>query len=278
MPHSQILMTGGSDRGSYFIPKRLKNLRSLSTQKYHYFFSIPKKTLSPFFAMQKNPSIFFFTTQKNPCIFHRPKTITFGQNFRPKKNHSDPPPSSLKYVSRSPGHANCVLPMKVQFFGNKVTIFAKILTTLQWVLQFCKLQSLDVVFSLYSVFNSNIKEFWKFENPRWWPLLTSFIWFWLPWKSIRHHVDTINWKYKESSLHVPNIKSIGLMVSKVEGRGWLTPPPSPLCLCVTFLGLCLLGLRRPFLMVQTDDHLVSKTLVSPDVSYFVFYWDVFSKI
>ena len=33
---------GGSDRGSYFIPKK-SQLQNLFTQKNHYFFSIPPK-------------------------------------------------------------------------------------------------------------------------------------------------------------------------------------------------------------------------------------------
>ena len=58
-PHSQILMTGRSDRTSEFVyPK-----------KSLLFLSYPKKSLGP----------------KNPSVFHRPKKITFGQNFRPRK-------------------------------------------------------------------------------------------------------------------------------------------------------------------------------------------------
>ena len=76
-PHSQTLMTeggggGGSDRGSYFVPKEITSLE----------FVYPKKSLSPFFATQKSP-LFFFPTQINPGVFHRLKTVTFGQNFRP---------------------------------------------------------------------------------------------------------------------------------------------------------------------------------------------------
>ena len=37
----------------------------------------------------------------------------------------------------------------------------------------------------------------------------SFLWLRLPWKPIRHHVVSINRKYKNSSLYVPNIKSTG---------------------------------------------------------------------
>ena len=82
-PHSQNLMTGGGGvrQRFIFIPKKI------TTSKFVY----PKKSLSAFFATQKNPSVFFFATQKNPGVFHRPQKITFGQNFRPKKNHSDSP-------------------------------------------------------------------------------------------------------------------------------------------------------------------------------------------
>ena len=100
-PHSHILMTGGSDRGSYFIPKK-PQLQNLSTQKNHYFFSIPKKSLGPLSATQKNLSV-FLSTQKNHGVFHRPKRITLGQNFRPKKITRTPPPPSVKYVSGVPG-------------------------------------------------------------------------------------------------------------------------------------------------------------------------------
>ena len=40
---------------------------------------------------------------------------------------------------------------------------------------------------------------------------------------------------------MPNIKSIGIMVSKVEGRGPIDPL-TPFYIRVTFLGLCFLGL------------------------------------
>ena len=98
--HSKLLMTGRSDRGSYFIPKK-SQLQNLSTQKITTFLAYPKKSLSPFFAVQKNPSVFFFATQKNPGVFHRPQKITLGQNFRPKKFTRTRP--SLKYVSGAPG-------------------------------------------------------------------------------------------------------------------------------------------------------------------------------
>ena len=92
-PHSQIFMTGGSDRGSYFIPKKIPFSEFIYPKKSLVFLTYPKrKSLSSFFA-----------TQKNPSVFHRPKKITFGQNFRPKKITRTPLPPSLKYVSGTPG-------------------------------------------------------------------------------------------------------------------------------------------------------------------------------
>ena len=58
-----------------------------------------------------------------------------------------------------------------------------------------------------------------------------FMWLWLPWNPIRHHVVSINWKYKEISLDVSIIKSIGWMVSKVGGKSPIdAPPPAPYAL------------------------------------------------
>ena len=42
-PHSHILMTGGSDRGSYFIPKKIPTSEFVYPKKSLLFFSIPKK-------------------------------------------------------------------------------------------------------------------------------------------------------------------------------------------------------------------------------------------
>ena len=102
-PHSQIFMMGGGGDPTevhIFYPKK-SQLQNLSTQKKSLLFlTYPKKSLSSFFATQKNPSV-FFATQKNPGVFHRPKKITFGQNFRPKNITRTLP--SLKYVSGAPG-------------------------------------------------------------------------------------------------------------------------------------------------------------------------------
>ena len=123
-PHSHILMTGVSDRGSYFIPQKIttlefvypkkSQLQNLSSPKKTLpYLAYPKNSLSPFFARPpKIPLFFFFATPKNSGVFHRPKKITFGQNFRPKKVTRTPPPPSLKYVSGAPGpgsrHSSCI--------------------------------------------------------------------------------------------------------------------------------------------------------------------------
>ena len=89
---------GWSDRGSYyFYTQKDHNFKICLPKKITTFLAYPKKSLSPFFATQKNPSVFFFfATQKNPGFFHKPKEISFGQNFRPKKITQTPPPPILK--------------------------------------------------------------------------------------------------------------------------------------------------------------------------------------
>ena len=96
---------GGGDRASYFIPKNITTLEFVYPKNSLPFYAYPKKSLSPFFATQKI-LLFYFATQNNPGVFHRPKKITFGQNFRPKKitRTPPPPPPSLEYVSGAPGH------------------------------------------------------------------------------------------------------------------------------------------------------------------------------
>ena len=93
-PHSQILMTGGgggSDRGSYFIPKKNHNFKICLPKKITTFFRNPKKSL---------------------CYFSRPKKIPVPF-IDPKKSLGPPPPPSLKYVSGAPGRYN--FPYKVLY-------------------------------------------------------------------------------------------------------------------------------------------------------------------
>ena len=59
-------------------------------------------------------------------------------------------------------HATCVLTRKMQFLAKKATIFALKLIVLQWILQFCRFQSLNVVFSLFSVYKFEFEK--KIEN------------------------------------------------------------------------------------------------------------------
>ena len=107
--HSQFLMMGRSDRGSYFIPQKITTSEFVY-RKNHYFFSIHKKSLSPFFHNLKKSLCFSFVTPKYPSIFHSPKKITLGQNLRPKKITRTL--LSLKYVSGAPGaqHSNFCIP------------------------------------------------------------------------------------------------------------------------------------------------------------------------
>ena len=96
----------------------------------------------------------------------------------------------------------------------------KILTTSQWIRSISWISTAKWCFPVNLRHKSeNLNKIWKFENPRWRPPLTSFIWLLLPWKPIRHQVVLLNWKYKWSLLCVPNFKSIGRIVSKVEGGG-----------------------------------------------------------
>ena len=47
-PHSDILMTGGSDRGSYFIPKKIPTSEFVYPKKTLLLLTYPKKSLSVF--------------------------------------------------------------------------------------------------------------------------------------------------------------------------------------------------------------------------------------
>ena len=95
-----------------------------------------------------------------------------------------------------------------------------ILTTSQWILAISWISTAKCRFRVNLRYKSeNLNKFWKFKNPRWRPLV-------LPWKPIRHHVVSLNWKYKWSLLYVPNFNC-------VESRtAWGDPidPPPPLSL------------------------------------------------
>ena len=47
-PHSHILMTGGSDKGSYFIPKKIPTSEFVYPKKSQLFLAYPKQSLSVF--------------------------------------------------------------------------------------------------------------------------------------------------------------------------------------------------------------------------------------
>ena len=82
--------------------------------------------------------------------------------------------------------------MKMQVFTKNVTIFSKILIVLQWILQFCRFQSLNAVFSLFSVFKFEFEK--KIENLKTKMAATSdvIMLLWLPWKPIKQQVVPIN--------------------------------------------------------------------------------------
>ena len=126
-PHSQILMMGGGGVRQRFIfyTQKNHNFRICLPQKITTFLAYPRKSHSPSFVTPKNPSVFLCNPQ-NPGVFHRPKKITFGQNFRPKKITQNPPPT-LKYVSGIPGGCSIVYNFIMVIFSSeicKVTIFA----------------------------------------------------------------------------------------------------------------------------------------------------------
>ena len=112
-----------------------------------------------------------------------------------------------KWWRHRKSHAICVLTAKSQFYG---------------------FQPLNAAF--LSFWSAKVKIWTKSENltnPKRRPPVASFIWLLLPWKSIRHHVVPLNWKYKWSLLHVPSFMSIGWILLKVEGwwgSDWLPPP------------------------------------------------------
>ena len=83
---------GGGPTDVHILYQKNHNFRMCLLKRVTTFFSKPKKFLNSFFA-----------TQKNPSVFHRPKRITFGQNFKPQKFTQIPPLPSLKYVSGAPG-------------------------------------------------------------------------------------------------------------------------------------------------------------------------------
>ena len=85
----------GSDRGSYFIPKKITTSEFVYPKKSLLFLPYPKKTLTPFFATQKYPSGFFCNPKKILASFMDPKKSLLAK--------IPPPPLSLKYVSGAPG-------------------------------------------------------------------------------------------------------------------------------------------------------------------------------
>ena len=115
-PHSQILMMGGSDRGSYFIPKKITTSVFSYPKKSLPFLAYPKKSLSSFFATPKKSLCFFSRPKKIPAPFIDRKNHLWP-NFQTKKITRNPP--SLKYVSGVPGFP----PFTKVSFANFVTLY-----------------------------------------------------------------------------------------------------------------------------------------------------------
>ena len=101
---------------------------------------------------------------------------------------------------------NLCVDYEMQFFAKKATIFAKILITLQWILQFCRFQSLNVFFSaLFLVFKFKYEKKLKIWKSMMAVASDVTMLLRLPWKPIRQQMVSISWKYKECSLYVSNI-------------------------------------------------------------------------
>ena len=80
----------GSDRGLYFIPKKITTSEFVNPKKSLLFLAYPPlKSLSPFSATQKYLS--FLRPQKFLAYFMDPKKSLWAKISDPK-NHSDPPP------------------------------------------------------------------------------------------------------------------------------------------------------------------------------------------
>ena len=91
--HSQILMTGGSDRSSYFIPQKITTSEFVYQKKSLLFLAYPQTIPYSFFCNLKKIPLFFSRPKNIPASFIDPKKITFGQIFRPEKiTRTSPPP------------------------------------------------------------------------------------------------------------------------------------------------------------------------------------------
>ena len=94
---------GGSNRGSYFIPKKVATSEFAYPKISLLFLHVayPKKSLSTCTFSQPQNIPLFFATPKNPCVFHRPKKSLLAKISGPQKITQTS--LSLKYVSGAPG-------------------------------------------------------------------------------------------------------------------------------------------------------------------------------
>ena len=90
---------------------------------------------------------------------------------------------------------------------------------------------------------------------------------WLPWKPIKQQVISINWKYKERSLYVPNIlvNRMNGVKSRGEGSDWTPPPPlMPSC---NFFYLIPSGVNKKQVLVYMKDISARAGIFSPVSAY-----------
>ena len=117
---------GGLTEVHILYPKR-SQLQNLSTQKIHYFFSIPPKNPLVLFSQPKKTPLFFFVTQKNPSVFPRPKKNHFWPKFQTQKIT----PSPLSYKSEwSPWDFKVLKEKRIKHRKSEIYITRVLLTVM----------------------------------------------------------------------------------------------------------------------------------------------------
>ena len=104
-------MMGGSNRGSYFKPKKITTSEFVYPKKSLLFLAYPKKSLNPFLEPKKIP-LFFTQPKKIPASCIDPKKSLLAK-ISDQKYYSDPPlPPVIKICEWCPwGIITCKLPL-----------------------------------------------------------------------------------------------------------------------------------------------------------------------
>ena len=84
--HSQILMTGRSDRGSYFILIKVATSEFVYPKNSLHFLRYPQKSLILFHNPKKSLCFFFRDPKKIPASFMDPKSLLAKISADPKKS------------------------------------------------------------------------------------------------------------------------------------------------------------------------------------------------